>query len=124
MPLLILGLIVWMPTLLLINVVRGPWFVGTEFLVAICPLLALLVPGIVHFEHGGKILVGLAVAIAPVLLVIGQLVAFFVERTVFGNIHSEVRSIWGLLISIALWAIPGGLIYLFLGANHSNRNRR
>jgi len=121
MPIVLLGLIVWLPALYLNDLVRGSWFSRNELIAASGPVLALLVPGALQFERGGKILAGLAIAAAPILLIFGALVASFVQRVIFGNTYSPSSSTWVPLICVALWAIPGALVYLNLGANQPKK---
>jgi hypothetical protein len=113
----IVGLLVWVPTLLVVSIARGPWFNGTELFGALGPVLALVVPGLIHAERGGTV-AAIAVALAPILMLVGSFCSFFVTRAVFGPAYSVGGAFWGPLLTLALWAVPG-LLFHFLLSNES-----
>jgi hypothetical protein len=114
---LILGLLVWVPAALLVNVMHGPWFGSKgQFLAALGPLLALVVPGLLHGERGRNLLVW-ALALGPLLLLVGSIVASLVHIYVF-RAYSPIA---GPAVALAICLLPAWFIYW--AVERSNRGR-
>lgn len=116
---LIVGGLIWLPALFLVSIVRGPWFIGSEFLGAIGPVVAFSVPGAWAIYRGRRA-TGLpwAVAFAPLLLVVGSLSMYSVKQAIYGNVHDPAEHTVAPLVTLAGWCCFGVLLTLLgsLGA--------
>ena len=113
-PLLVVGLILWVPTLLLSGFNgMGPWFSGMEIVGAMGPVLAMAIPGVVSISRGGAgASLGWAVALAPILLVVGSISSFALNRSVFGGSHQPLAEKFGPILCLSLWMVVGWLAHV------------
>jgi len=110
---IIVGLLIWVPTMLIVDIVRGPWFTGTEFLGAIGPILAFGLPGLI-VDRKTRWMFEWVCALAPFLIWFGSFSVFMLQRAIFGNIHTNFAETFSPLLALALWCFAGCALYLFL----------
>lgn len=122
MPILIsiVGLFLWLPVVFL-SIVTKDVYLGTLLhylagglsVAAVGPILALAIPGFIHSSRGGSTwAVAWAIALAPLLVVIGSMSRYFLENILFGEVRlNSLSSHLSPFIALALWAIPGYLLH-------------
>lgn len=109
----IVGIVLWIPTLLLLSLARGPLMNGWEALAGIAPVLALLIPGLSSRSAGGAgtALVAWSIALAPVLAAAGMIAQFLVSVAISGKIENEFHNRLSCALSIACCIAVGLLIH-------------
>lgn len=122
MPFLVffVGLLLWLPVVFLSIVTKGiylgtllHYLAGGLNIAAAGPVLALAIPGFIHSSRGGsQWAVAWAIALAPLLVVIGSMSTYFFQNVIFGVVyHGSLADQLSPFIAFALWAIPGYLLH-------------
>ena len=111
---LVVGCLLWIPTLFIVSVVHGPWFNGLQGVAAVGPVLALLVPGLARIQSSGGAVAVWSIALAPLLAALGTITQFFVKRSMSGDVYSEYFESLSSVLVFFLCAVVGLLIYLAL----------
>jgi len=107
---LIVGLVIWIPLSIFVSIVGGPFMTGPQFIGAIGPVFALGIPGLIRGGRSISMFVW-AIALAPLLMILGVIVFFMLERGIFGNTYNPVGESVASVLSLGIWVILGGLLY-------------
>lgn len=120
MPVLIAiaGLVLWLPVFFL-TMAQGvylpgllSYLAGGLNIAAAGPILALVVPSIIrHSRAGSKSTISWAIALTPLLIVVGSMSTYLVRRAIFGDAYSAFADNTSPFIALFLWAIPGWLLH-------------
>lgn len=110
--LIVLGLLVWIPTLIVVSLQGVTLFVGIEIVGALAPLATV---GLAAFAAGAlknnPYLMAFTFALAPLLMLAGSATAWFIKRAVWGNVHSDRFNDLSQYWTWAAWAILALLMY-------------
>jgi hypothetical protein len=111
---IIVGVLIWLPTLLVINFVHGPWFSdATDVFAAFVPPLSLIVPCGIHTDRSKSAIVW-AVAVAPLISVMGSITSITIEPNLFRWMYYTDKGMAADFIVAISAALVGVLLHFFL----------
>ena len=112
----LVGVVLWIPMVLIVAIVGGPWFSGLQVYAALAPVLALLLPGLANASRrrSGRLLAAWSVALAPLLAAIGSIAQLLVKRRLNGNVYSEFYENRSVLLVCACCIVIGIVLHLCL----------
>jgi hypothetical protein len=113
---LVVGLVIWLPALLVWLLVRGRWSTPPQGLAAATAVLAFLVPGAANARPGGAglVLAAWSIALAPLLALLGSFAQLYLTAVMSNNRPRKFHERLSTGVIMASGIAAGLLLHCFL----------